>query len=127
MDLKALLHLTVADCERTVLPVVAVGDEIGAEWIAFNVLQNFEVVLGCLDGKALEPALIKVADTCCSVCGVPSLGVGHCYPLHKYREIAIIARPKQHVPMVAHNAVTAKTHLYASKALSKNTFESEEI
>ena len=66
----------------------------------FDVLQNLEVVRIFLNGETLEPALVHVADACCSMCCMPALCVGHCDPLHERRGITIATRPKQQMPMI---------------------------
>ena len=83
MKFKAWFHLAVADCERTVLPVVAVGDEIGAEGVGLDVLQCLEIVFAGLDGETFEAALVEMAGANCIVSDMPTLRVSCCDPLHE--------------------------------------------
>jgi len=94
VDFDAGFFETVSYCKAAVLPVATIGDKFGAERVALDVLQDFEVVLACLNREAFKAALVDVAGAGCAVGGVPSLGVGHCYPVHECRQITIFARPE---------------------------------
>lgn len=70
---------------------------------------------------------IDMPDTGGPVCGMPSLAVRHSHPLHKVRQAAVLAGPEQKVPMVPHDAISAKTHRNTRKPFGKNTFKRRKI
>lgn len=76
-----------------------------------------------LNWKTLEPALVNMADAGGSVSGVPSLAVCYRYPTHEFGNITIVNRPQQKMPVIAHDAVAAKTHLHTFKARRKDAFK----
>ena len=80
-----------------------------------------------LDGETFVAALVEMADAGCSVGYMVSLRVSKCYPTHIVGQIAVIARPKQQVPVVTHNAVTANPHIDPLQPFSKNHLKSREI
>ena len=80
-----------------------------------------------LDRKTFVAALIKMSDAGGAVGGVVTLSVSECYPSHIVGQIAICSRPKQQMPMVTHNAITANPHIDPLKTFSQNRFKSLEI
>jgi len=53
--------------------------------------------------------------------------VRHRHPLHKRRKIAIGLRPQNQMPVVAHNAVAAKTHRKPLQPFSQNLLKRRKI
>ncbi len=68
-----------------------------------------------------------MANSGCAVGGM--IAVGMCYgnPLHERRQIAVVFRPEQQVPVVAHNAIAANPHAGSSLTFVQNVFKSNEI
>ena len=73
--------------------------------------------------RAFVAALIKMSDAGCAVGGAITLSVSERYPSHIVGQIAIYSRPKQQMPMVTHNAITANPHIDPLRPFSQNRFK----
>ncbi len=80
-----------------------------------------------LNGKAFEAALIKMACANGVVNRMPPLSMSRGNPMNECREVAIIERPQEHMPVVGHNTVGRKTHRDFFEALGEDFFEDVEV
>ncbi len=126
-DLQAFLVGPVTNCQTAVLPIATVLHDLRTQRVALDVPQHGQIMLVRLHGKTLKPPLIDVPYPCCPVRRMPSLCMRQCYPSHKLRNIAGLARPQQQVPVIAHNAVTAKPHPHAIHPLSQHPLKRLEV
>ena len=76
-----------------------------------------------LNGERLETPLIEVASAARSAKGVPALRVSQCQPAHELRQLAVLSRPDQQMPMVGHQAIGQKPRLRSFDSLSQHSLE----
>jgi len=58
-----------------------------------------------------------------AVRSVVALGVDERDPAHEMGQVAILTRPENQMPVVAHDAIAAKTHVEPLKAFGQNLLE----
>lgn len=68
------------------------------------------VIVAPLHRKALVPPLVHMPHPGSSVGCVITLGMRQSHPLHKCRQIPILPRPQQQMPVIAHHTISANTH-----------------
>lgn len=98
-------------------PLPSAANQPGSLGIALDIAQERKVIDAALNGKAFIATLIEMADAGGAVGGVPALGVRAGNPFHKQRQVAVMMRPENEVPMVAHQAIAANPHLEAFDSL----------
>ncbi len=78
--------------ETAPAPLFGSGDEVRAEWVAFEVTAHGQEVLFFLHGKRLESALLQVAAAWIVVVSVPALGMSQTEPADKPRQFPVLVR-----------------------------------
>jgi hypothetical protein len=63
-----------------------------------------------LHRETFESALVQMPDSNSPVRNVVPLRVSKADPAHELRQIAILSRPQQQMPVIAHDAVATDTH-----------------
>jgi hypothetical protein len=63
-----------------------------------------------LHGKALVAALIQMPPSIAVTVAMPAAHVRGCQAVHERRQLAILARPQQQMPMTAHQAIGQEAH-----------------
>ena len=81
-----------------------------AQGIAFHIPADGQKVLVTLHGKRLESSLVQVAAAGTLPVRVPALRVSEGDPAGEGRELAILPRPKHHVPVIGHEAIREQPH-----------------
>ena len=76
-----------------------------------------------LNRKRLEPPLVQRTLPAGVVVSVVPLGVGDRQPTHELRQIAVVCRPKQQVPMVGHQTVAQEADRLPVLGLPQDLFE----
>lgn len=79
--------------------------QVGTQGIALDVPRERVKMLVLRDGERLEAALIDVAAAGRVAVGVPALRVREGQPADELRQLAILPRPDDEVPVVGHHAV----------------------
>src|SRR5208337_4868110 len=86
-------------------PVFCSLDQVRPQGITLDVAASGEEVLVALDRERFEPALVHVAASPGVPLGVPPLGVGQSQPANESRELSVLPRPDNQVPVIGHDAV----------------------
>ncbi len=80
-------------------------------------------MLVCLDGKGFESALIDRARAGGLVRDMPPLRMGHGDPAEDFRELSILPRPQEKVPVSGHEAIGGDTDAKCGMGFGQNGFE----
>ncbi len=81
----------------------------------------------CLDGEGLEAALIDGAGARGLMLDMPALRMGHGDPAEDLRELSILARPEEEVPVIGHEAIGGNTDAEHGVGLGQNGFKGDVI
>ena len=80
-----------------------------------------------LNRERLESALIDVPRAGRMPVGVPALRMGQRQPADESRQVAVLARPNDQMPMIRHDAVSEQPHRNSVERFVKHPFERFEI
>ena len=80
-----------------------------------------------LNGKGLEASLIDVPGAAGFAMRVPTLRVRQCKPADKLRQLSLVSRPDEQVPMVWQEAIGQKSSFAPLHGLGENFLERIEV
>ena len=91
-------------------PIIGLLNQIGTQRVAFDISQHLiEMVVG-FDRKRLVPALVKMPITDATLMLLPAGYMRDGESLHEPRQVVIRLGPKNKMPVIRHQAITADAH-----------------
>ena len=108
-------------------PFLSLRNQPRRQWIPLDVPRDRQQVFIALQGKALEPPLIKRAVAHGLVGDSPPHRMRMCQPPKKRRQLPIVLRPDHEVPMVREDAVRQDSQRMALMSLDHNAFKRRQI
>ncbi len=98
-------------------PFLRPFDQARSLGVSFHVANQPQEMAVLFDGERLISALVNMAVSDGPGFGVITLRVGQGDPLQEFRQVAVGARIKHHMPMVRHQAVSQYAHRHEFQAL----------
>jgi len=108
-------------------PLFRSQHQIGSERIALHVAGHHPEMLVTSDGERLVSALIDVPQSDVMPMLLPTADVRDRQPLHESRQVAVVLRPQQQVPMVRHQRVGAEADWRLVTSFFENSLERLEV
>lgn len=93
------------------------------EGVALHVPAHRQQMLVGLDHEGFEPPLIQMPCSDRLPMGMPPLRMGERQPAHESRQVTILSRPDDEMPVVRHDTVGQQSHRHAFTGLRQDPFK----